>query len=88
MWLALGGNVVFLAVAAFLGRSLIGQWFAKELERHKQQLAGETAHHLKMSEQRMLSSLKKHAINSRRCFGRPPNCTIRSLMYWRRRGVH
>jgi hypothetical protein len=35
IWIAIGGNAVFLAVVAFLGKSVISQWLTRDLERFK-----------------------------------------------------
>lgn len=40
IWIALGGNAVFLAVVAYLGKSIITQWLNKDLERFKGDLRG------------------------------------------------
>lgn len=51
VWIALGGNAAFLAVAAFLGRAIIRQWLDKNLEGYKQQL-----HHASQAELEQLRS--------------------------------
>jgi hypothetical protein len=43
VWFALGGNVVFLAVVAFLGKGLITHWLDKDIGRFKQQLQHDAA---------------------------------------------
>jgi hypothetical protein len=40
IWIALGGNAVFLAVVAFLGKSIITHWLNKDIERFKSDIRG------------------------------------------------
>jgi hypothetical protein len=35
VWIALGGNAVFIAVVAFLGRNVVTHWLDKDIERFK-----------------------------------------------------
>ncbi len=43
VWIALGGNALFLVVVAFLGRKLITHWLNKDFERFKQKIESSAA---------------------------------------------
>jgi hypothetical protein len=49
-WIALGGNVAFLLVVAFLGKQLVTHWLDKDFERSKDRIAHESAQQLARTE--------------------------------------
>jgi hypothetical protein len=53
IWIALGGNVAFLAVVGYLGKSLISQWLEKDLQRFKDQLAAGSTHEIEALKSRL-----------------------------------
>jgi hypothetical protein len=62
IWIALGGNVVFLGVVAFLGRSVIGQWLNKDLERFKGDLRNSANAELEQLRSSLEIAANEHSI--------------------------
>ena len=58
IWIALGGNVAFLAIVAFLGRSIVRQWLDKDLGRFKQRLESINALELEQARARNAQELE------------------------------
>lgn len=62
VWIALGGNVIFLAVVAFLGRTLVTHWLDKDLGRFKSDLEHTATQQLETLKNRLQIAANEHAI--------------------------
>ena len=62
VWIALGGNVIFLAAVAFLGRTIITHWLDKDLDRFRTELEHSASRQLETLKSRLQIAANEHAI--------------------------
>ena len=62
VWIALGGNAMFLVVVAFLGRKLVTHWLDKDLNRFRDQLQSAASQELETLKGRLQIAANEHSI--------------------------